>query len=74
MSCYTRHLEKLFEEAGIEPSKENKRKLDSLLKKKFKLEDCPEVWKKVKTYLNNPVGKEKILAEIRRIGVKYGTE
>jgi len=67
MSCYTRHLEKLFKEAGTEPSKENKKKLDSLLKKKFKTDDCPQVWKKVKTYLNNPTKKSKLLTDIKKV-------
>jgi hypothetical protein len=67
MSCYTRHLDDLFREAGIEPNKENKKKLDSLLKKKFKSANCPEVWKKVKTHLNNPAKKSKLLTGIKKV-------
>jgi hypothetical protein len=49
MSCYFRHLKEIFDSAGIEITRDNRKKdeaIHKLLKVKYK--DCPQTWKKIK--------------------------
>jgi molecular chaperone GrpE (heat shock protein) len=50
MTCYFRHLQDIFQKAGIEVTPENKRELDkvihSLVDVKYK--NCSSTWKAVK--------------------------
>lgn len=50
MTCYFRHLKVIFEKAGIEVTKENRRKIDAVIRNVLgvKSGDCPQVWKEVK--------------------------
>jgi hypothetical protein len=50
MSCYTRHLHDLLEEAGMDINPGNKKRLDSAIREVLDLqaEDCPVVWDQVK--------------------------
>lgn len=50
MSCYTRHLDGLFERLGWEKNPDNKKKLDRLIRQKLDMKDagCPEVGAKIK--------------------------
>jgi hypothetical protein len=50
MTCYFRHLQPIFEKAGIEVTKENKKELDRIVHSIVKVEykDCPATWKEVK--------------------------
>ena len=56
MSCYTRHLGDLFAAAGIENTKENRKRTDGFIREilAMKGEDCPVVWREVKTRLADP--------------------
>jgi hypothetical protein len=53
VTCYFRHLQKVFSRAGIVVTAENRRELDKtihgLVGVKYK--DCPAVWKEVKKRL-----------------------
>ncbi len=50
MTCYFRHLERVFEKAGIQVTTHNKKQVDrlihSLVKTTYK--DCPNTWREVK--------------------------
>ena len=50
MTCYFRHLKTLFEKAGINITKENKKEVDRVIHRivgaGFK--NCPATWKEVK--------------------------
>lgn len=56
MSCYSRHLGDLLSLAGIENTKENRRRADGYLRQIVgkEEEDCPVVWKEVKARLARP--------------------
>lgn len=56
MSCYTRHLGDLFALAGIENTKENRKRADGFIQEiiAMKEEGCPVVWREVKTWLADP--------------------
>jgi len=53
MSCYTRHLGDLFALAGIENTKENRKRADGFIREIIAMtgEGCPVVWREVKTHL-----------------------
>ena len=50
MTCYFRHLKHVFEKAGIEVTKENKRAVDRAIHSIVGVEykDCPAAWREVK--------------------------
>ena len=53
MTCYFRHLKDVFDKAGIEVTKENKRDLDRAIHAHMGVEykDCPSTWRAVKISL-----------------------
>lgn len=50
MSCYFRPLKEIFEDAGIEVTKENRKRVDHAIKHIVNVNDkeCPQAWKKIK--------------------------
>ena len=50
MSCYFRHMKEVFEEAGLEITKENKKEIDRMLHGLVDVEykDCSPTWRAVK--------------------------
>ena len=50
MSCYFRHMKEIFDELGIEVTKENKKDIDRAIHKIVEVEykNCPPTWKAVK--------------------------
>jgi len=50
MSCYLRHMEDIFRDAGIEITKENRKDIDEAIHKIVDIDykNCPEAWKKIK--------------------------
>ena len=50
MTCYFRHLKRVFEKTGITVTKENKRDIDRIIHNIIGIDykNCPETWKKVK--------------------------
>lgn len=50
MSCYFRHLEKVFKEAGIDVSSINKKQVDQAIHDivGVNYKDCPATWRKLK--------------------------
>ncbi len=69
MSCYTRHLGSLFQEAGIEFSKQNRAAADRCIRAALNLQTvhCPEVWRAVKPMLADPAQRARLLEALRRI-------
>ena len=53
MTCYFRHLGKVFEKAGIVVNKENRKEIDKVIHSLVGVEyhDCPKAWKEVKRRL-----------------------
>ena len=69
MSCYTRHLGGVMAEVGLEDNKENRKRLDIILREflGYALTDeCLLVWKEIQRYLADPVLKMKMLEKIQR--------
>jgi len=50
VTCYFRHLQEIFEKAGIEVTKENKREIDRVIHSIVGVEykNCPAAWREVK--------------------------
>lgn len=50
MTCYFRHLQEIFEKAGVEVTVENKREVDKIIRSIVGVEcnNCPATWKEVK--------------------------
>ncbi len=65
MSCYIRHLKEIFEKAGIEFTKENKRQADKHFKRWLGKATCSETWKELKPRLENPAKKEEIIKDLQ---------
>jgi hypothetical protein len=54
MTCYFRHLEAVFEKAGINVTKDNKREIDKVIHSIVGIEykNCSATWKEVKKRLD----------------------
>jgi len=50
MTCYFRHLRKVFEKAGIEVTDQNRREIDRIIHGIVGVEykSCPDAWREVK--------------------------
>lgn len=50
MTCYLRHLQRIFEKAGIEVTSQNKRDVDRVIHRivGVKYKNCPVAWREVK--------------------------
>jgi len=50
MTCHFRHFKEIFNKAGIEVTRENKREIDRLIHAIVGVEykNCPDAWKEVK--------------------------
>ena len=69
MSCYLRHLKPILGELGIEPAtKEERKAIDlavrAVVGKGFN-DPCPEVWKEVKTWLQDEKKKQQLVEALR---------
>ena len=53
MTCYFRHISRVFDEIGIEITKETKREIDKVIHKMVGVDykDCSNAWREVKTRL-----------------------
>ena len=53
MTCYFRHLQEVFQEAGVEVTKDNKREIDRVIHGIVGVEykNCPAAWREVKKRL-----------------------
>jgi hypothetical protein len=55
MTCYFRHLNEIFDAAGIEVTKDNKKEIDRTIHELVGIEykDCPSTWKAVKEHIRS---------------------
>lgn len=65
MSCYTRHLDDVLREAGIEPTRPNRRRADGIVRDFVGEDVCPQVWKRVKTDIAEPDSRRELVAALR---------
>ena len=76
MSCYFRHMNEIFDRAGIEVTRENRKKVDEAIHKIMATtyKDCPATWKKIKQEILADPGKaEAFIKELKKAGARgYG--
>lgn len=65
MSCYVSHLDDLLRDAGIEPSKPNRKQADVILRQITGQERCNQVWFRLKPILAEPRGREQLASKLR---------
>lgn len=68
MSCYLRHMKPVLGELGIEPkTKEERKRIDLAVRAavgKDHGEQCNEVWKEVKVWLQDAEKKQSLMVDI----------
>jgi len=67
MTCYTRHLKEIFDDAGVEFTKENRRQADKLFKKWLGKTDCPETWRELKIRLSDPSKRREVVENLKNL-------
>jgi len=67
MSCYFRHMEDIFTEAGIQVTKENKKELDRLLHElvDVKYKSCSPTWSLIKELRADEVSRRKLVDNLK---------
>jgi hypothetical protein len=67
MSCYFRHLNELFAEAGITVTPANRKQLDQAIHKIVEVEykNCPETWKAVKLGTAGPEKRQEFVRKLK---------
>jgi predicted Fe-Mo cluster-binding NifX family protein len=68
MSCYFRHLKEIFNEAGIEVTSANRKKIKEAIHKLTGVDDkdCPAAWKKLKQQvLNDEKNRSEFVRKLR---------
>ena len=65
MTCYTRHLKDIFDKAGVEFTKENRKRADKHFKKWLGKTNCPETWKELKKRLSDSADREEVIKSLR---------
>ena len=65
MSCYVSHLDDLLQDAGIEPTKPNRKQADLILRQITGEDHCPQVWRRVKALVADPCGREELASKLR---------
>lgn len=66
MTCYFRHLQQVFEKAGLEVTKETKREIDKAIHSVVGVgyKNCSAAWKEVKKRLAED--EERFVSELRK--------
>lgn len=71
MSCYLRHLKPFLGELGIQPAnKEERKRVDQAVRAVVGMENeqkCPEVWKVVKVWLQDPEKKQRLADALNKL-------
>jgi hypothetical protein len=67
MSCYFRHLQTIFDEAGIKVTPANKKQIDQAIHKivDVSYKDCPATWKQIKLGMADPLQKQEFIQKLK---------
>jgi hypothetical protein len=65
VSCYVSHLDDLLRDAGIEPTKPNRRQVDLILRQITGQERCNQTWFRIKALLADPCGREELVSKLK---------
>ncbi|MCU0852339.1 MAG: hypothetical protein MUC90_03660 [Thermoplasmata archaeon] len=70
MTCFVGHLRKkgYFDALGVEVTKENAKEIEREIARIVGVKDghCPEIWKEMKAWLEDPKKKAKLDAALRK--------
>jgi predicted Fe-Mo cluster-binding NifX family protein len=71
VTCYFRHLQGIFEKAGIKVTEANKREIDRVIHEivGIKYKDCPSTWKELRKRLAQD--EESFVLELREKWSKH---
>ena len=66
MSCYFRHLEDIFAEAGIEVTTQNRKVIHTYIAGIVNdpEQQCPSTWRRVKEWLADPEKRDQLVAAL----------
>ena len=67
MSCYFRHMNDIFAEAGVEVTKENRKDLDRKVHEIVGVpyKDCPAAGRAVKAMMADDAGRRELVARLK---------
>ncbi|TKJ30734.1 hypothetical protein CEE39_07950 [bacterium (candidate division B38) B3_B38] len=67
MSCYFRHMNKIFSEAGLEITSSNKKKADQIIHQivGVSYKKCSDTWSKVKEHIAADSSRAKFIAKLK---------
>jgi hypothetical protein len=67
MSCYFRHLQAVFDEAGIAVTPNNKKELDKAIHQIVDVDykNCPETWKEIKAGIATADKREEFIQKLK---------
>ena len=68
MSCYFRHLQAIFTEAGIEVTSANRKQIDQAIHQivDVSYKDCPATWKKIKLGMADSESKQEFIQNLKK--------
>jgi len=69
MSCYFRHMKDVFDEAGLEVTKENRKDVDRKVHEiaGVPYKDCPATGRRVKEMMGDAAGRKKLVRELAKM-------
>ena len=67
MSCYFRHLQGIFAEAGINVTAANKKEIDRVIHKivNVSYKNCPATWKEIKMGIADAKKREEFISKLK---------
>lgn len=65
VSCYVSHLDDLLQDAGIEPTKPNRKQAHLILRRITGEAQCNHVWRRLKALVADPGGREELTSKLR---------
>jgi hypothetical protein len=68
MSCYFRHLQDIFNEAGIKITPTNKKEVDQAIHRIVKVtyKNCPETWKEIKLEIADVKKRKEFIQKLKK--------
>ncbi len=68
MSCYFRHMQEIFAEAGIQVTPANKKQIDQAIHNLVDVEykNCPAAWKAIKAGTSTPEQRREFVLKLKK--------
>jgi hypothetical protein len=68
MSCYFRHMQDIFSEAGIKITLDNKKEIDQAIHRivNVSYKNCPATWKEIKNRTANAEKREEFIQKLKK--------